>query len=343
MPRAIDLAVVGASGLVGEAILEVLAQRAFPIGRLHLLAAANGSGKRLPFGDGPDSARYLLVGEADAFDFSQVQLVLMATPAVPARLLGERALAAGCVVVDVSSCHRTDGRVPLVVPEVNGDVIPARPARAVVAVPGAAATMLALALAPIGALSPIVRVSVTSLQSVSGAGRRGVAELARQTAELLNGSGVGDCPVFGRQIAFNVLPAGALGPGEPAPDDAERQLVGETRRLLGERLQVNATCLRVPWFHGDAMAVHLETAQPLAADRVAAVLSSAAGIRFAGPTDAVPSPVEDAAGSDVVWVSQLGATGNGSTLRLWLVADNVRRGAALTAVQTAERLLDWLS
>lgn len=333
----VDIAVAGAAGLVGEAILEVLAERRLPLRKLHLLGGGDSIGRRLPVVDAQSQAtRYLPVVDAAGFDFAQVRLVLAAVPAAAAADVVARAVAAGCAVVDVSARHRLDAGVPLVVAGVDASALERGRDAAVVAMPGWPATMLSLVLAPLARHRALARVHVVGLQSASAAGRAGVAALARQAAGLLNGTGAGDGGPFGAELAFGLLPAG----GDAATGSGlEHALGDELRRVLGIDLALAATCLQAPWFHGEVLCVRVEFAAPADAGDVRRVLEAAPRLRCVADPASLPSLVADVVGSDVAWVSRLRAgAAAGCAVDFCVMADNVR-GAAISAVEVAERLL----
>lgn len=340
MSRSYNVALVGATGLVGETLLELLEEREFPVGELYPLASSASSAAPVYF-----RSKRRPVAALDEFDFSRAELVFFAADTDTAREYAPRAAEAGCVVIDTSVCFRFDERVPLVVPELNPLALADFRERNIIAAPGSAALALALVLAPVASLAGLERVNVCGYQPVSTAGRAGVEELARQTAELLNGreAAVG---LFGKQIAFN-----AHGRTGDVSDSGytrdELSLVLETRRMLGDaQLPVNATCVRIPAFYGDGLAVHLETREPVAPGEVRAALEAATGVRVFD--EAVPNghatAVTEAVGADSVFVSRIRADiSHPRGISLWIVADNVRKAGALNGVQIAELLIkDYL-
>lgn len=340
MDRRFDIAVAGASGLVGEALLELLVERNFPVGEVYPLASRDSSAAPVTF-----AGRRRPVAALEDFDFSRVQLAFFATDAAVAGEHAPRAAEEGAVVIDASVCHRFDERVPLVVPEINPLTLADFRERNIIAIPGSASVALAMVLSPLARLAGLRHVRVNTYQPVSAAGREGVEELARQTAELLSGREVTP-GVFGRQIAFNCQPR----TGDPADSGYTRDeltLVLETRRLLGApELPVNASCVRVPTFFGDGLTVDLEMEQPVSPAEVRASLENAEGIRVYD--DAVPegyaSAVTEAVGSDSVFVSRIREDiSRPGGISLWIVSDNLRKGAALNGVQIAELLIkDYL-
>jgi len=340
MTRRFDVAVVGATGAVGETMLEVLEQRRFPVGEVRAVASERSAGMRVPFG-----ARQLKVEDLAGFDFGQVQLALFSAGAKVSQEHAPRAAAAGCVVIDNSSCFRQDPDVPLVVAEVNPEALAGYRVRHIVANPNCSTMQMLVALKPLHDAAHIERINVATYQSVSGAGRRAIEELGRQSAQLLNGLPI-EPEVFPRQIAFNVIPH-----IDAFQDNGytreEMKMVWETRKILGAPdLQVNPTAVRVPVFYGHSEAVHVETRRKLTAEEARALLQRAPGVRVMDDRapGGYPTPVTEAAGEDPVWVGRIREDiSHPRGLDLWVVSDNIRKGAALNAVQLAELLVkDYL-
>ena len=333
--RRLTVAVVGATGAVGRAMLELLAERRFPVGRAFALASARSAGQPLPFGE-----RELTAEALDSFDFGGVDLALFSAGSAVASEFAPRAAAAGCVVIDNSSRFRLEPDVPLVVPEVNPDALAGVPgAGRIVANPNCSTIQLVVALKPLHAAATITRVDVATYQSVSGRGQRGVDALQLQSRQLLSGLPLE--PDDSRPVAFNALPMiDALGADGHTRE--ETKLVRETRKILGDdAILVNAHCVRVPVFYGHSEAVHVETKERLSLDEAARLLDEAEGTEFVDWREdgAFPTAVSHAAGADAVYVGRLrrsASVDNG--LSMWIVADNVRKGAALNSVQIAERL-----
>jgi aspartate-semialdehyde dehydrogenase len=338
--RRYDVAVVGATGVVGEAIFEVLAQRGFPVGKVHALASARSAGKRVAFAD-----KQLKVEDLEGFDFSQVQIALFSAGAKVSAVHAPRAAASGCIAIDNTSHFRYDADIPLVVPEVNPEAIAGYKARGIIANPNCSTIQLVVALKPLMDAAGLERINVATYQSVSGAGRSAVEELGRQTAALLNGRPI-EPKVWPKQIAFNVIPQ-----IDSFQDNGytreEMKVVWETRKILGQpELRVNCTAVRVPVFFGHSEAVHLETTRKLTAAEARRLLEGAPGVvvvdeRVPG---GYPTPVTEAANKDGVFVGRIREDlSHDRGLNLWVVSDNVRKGAALNAVQVAELLVkDYL-
>lgn len=336
----IDIAVVGATGAVGGAILSMLADRDLPLGKVHALAGVESvededtvlfGGKSLP------------VQVLADFDFSQVAIALFAVPATVAMDFVSRAVDAGAVVVDCSPQFRQDLRIPLVVAEVNPEQIAHYSVANIVAIPGSSATLLATALKPIYDDVGIQRITVTTLQGVSTAGKRGLSELAGQTAGLLNGKPV-TATVFPRQIAFNLIPqVGDLAGNDYSSE--EMGLVDEMRRLFADpELDINPTCVQVPVFYGHCQVVCLETRYPLGVEEVGELLRRAPGVVAGnrGNYGAYATPLGDIENDDRVFVGRVRrslASENG--VNLWIVADNLRIGTALNCIQVAEQLIKF--
>ncbi len=334
MTRKFDIAVVGVSGLVGAAMLELLHEREFPLGKVFPLDVSEAAGGTASFG-----RRELPVGDVARFDFSQVQLALFSAGAAVAAEYAPKAAVEGCVVIDNSTAFRLDPEVPLVVPEVNPQDLAKHDVRGIVANPTCTVTLLALALKPLLDAAGIERVNVATYQAVSGSGIKAVEELGRQTADLLSFREIKP-EAYGRQIAFNVLPR--IDEVEEGGHTAEElRLVRETARLLGESVRVNATAVRVPVFYGHSAAVHLETREPLSLERARELLEQAPGLELLDErtADGFPTPVTEASGQDAVFVGRLRSDPTHPRgLNLWLTGDNIRKGAALNAVQIAELL-----
>lgn len=335
-----DVAVVGATTLVGEAMLDLLASRKFPLGNVYALEADTDGEQDIECGN-----RTLSVERVDAFDFTSVQLALFAASEAVAAEYVPLAVAAGCVVVDDSSCFRQDADVPLVVAEVNPQAIAAYRQRGIIANPGSNVSQMLAVLKPLHDAATVTRINIATYQAVSGSGRAGVEELARQTAQLLNARPV-EPDIYPKQIAFNLLPR----IGEVLDNGYTREemkLVWETRKVLElPDLPVNPTTVRVPVFFGHAAAIHLETQRKLTVQEAQALLRAAAGVEVLDgvEADAFPTPVTEAVNAEKIYVSRIREDiSHASGLDLWVVADNVRKSAALNSVQIAEILVrDYL-
>ena len=337
--RLVTVAVVGATGAVGEALLEILEERGFPVGRLHLLASERSAGKRYRF-----RGESVTVRRLDEFDFEQVQIGLFSAGGAVSAEFAPRAAAAGCIVIDNTSHFRYDDDVPLIVPEVNPHRLAEFRNRNIIANPNCSTIQMVVALKPIHDAVGIERINVATYQAVSGAGAGGVRELAVQTANLLNAKPV-ESTVAPVQIAFNAIPQiGAF--QENGCTTEEMKMVWETHRIFeDDSIGVNPTCVRVPVFHGHSEAVHIETRTPVTAAEARALLAEAPGVvlRDDAAPGGYPTAVLDGAGNDAVYVGRVRQDlSHPRGLNLWVVSDNVRKGAALNSVQIAEELLPLL-
>ncbi|MFT0870155.1 aspartate-semialdehyde dehydrogenase [Pseudomonas sp. CAM1A] len=333
-PNALDIAVIGATGTVGESLVQILEEVAFPVSTLHLLASMESAGSSVMF-----AGKKLKVREVDSFDFSQVRLVFFAASPAVSRSFAPKAIAAGCAVIDLSGA--LDGATALV-PEANGERIAELSQPALITSPSAGAVALAVALAPLKGLLDIERVQVNACLAVSEQGREAVSELARQTAELLNARPL-EPRFFDRQVAFNLLPQVGT-PDEQGHTNVERRLVNELRQVLDlPQLKISVTCIQVPVFFGDSFSVAVQSRNPVDLVAVNAALEAADGIELVESGD-YPTPVGDAVGQDVVYVGRVRhGVDEDQQLNLWLTTDNVRKGAALNAVQAAQLLIKHMA
>ena len=332
MNQSFDIAVVGATGTVGETLVQILEERDFPIANLHLLASSESAGHSVPF-----RGKNVRVREVDEFDFSKVQLVFFAAGPAVTLSFAPRATAAGCSLIDLSGALPAE-QAPQVVPEANAQVLAGLKKPFQVSSPSASATTLAVVLAPLRELLDVQRVTVTASLAVSTQGREAVTELARQTAELLNVRPL-EPRFFDRQMAFNLL-AQVGTPDAQGHTLLEKRLVHELRAVLGQpALKISVTCVQAPVFFGDSFSVTLESAIPVDLAAVNAALEAAEGVELVEAGD-YPTPVGDAVGQDVVYVGRVRSGVDDPTeLNVWLTSDNVRKGAALNAVQVAELLI----
>lgn len=332
-PRSLKVAVVGASGAVGEAILSILAERNFPLHEVVALASERSAGNTIDFGHDDE----LVLQDLATFDPAGVDIAFFAAGGAVSEQYAPRFAAAGAVVIDNSSAFRQDTDVPLVVAEVNPEALAERP-RGIISNPNCSTMQMMVALAPIHRAVGIERINVATYQSVSGAGREAMEELGRQTGALLNFQGA-QPERFPVQIAFNLIPHidEFLDNGYTRE---EMKLVWETRRILAdESIQVNATAVRVPVFYGHSEAVHIETRERIDAVTARALLQEAPGVTVVDERAAggYPTPVTHASGDDQVFVGRIREDlSHPRGLNLWIVSDNIRKGAALNAVQIAE-------
>jgi aspartate-semialdehyde dehydrogenase len=316
-------------------LLGILAARKFPVGELLPLASARSAGGKVDFGN-----RQLTVKNLTDCDFAGVDIAFFSAGGKVSREHAPRAAAAGAVVIDNTSEFRYQDDIPLVVSEVNPEAIAGYTRHGIIANPNCSTMQMLVALAPIHRAVGIERINVATYQSVSGAGRSGLEELGRQTAALLNFQPV-KAVKFSKQIAFNVIPH-IDDFQENGYTKEEMKMVWETRKILGdESIQVNPTAVRVPVFYGHAEAVHIETRGKITADEARALLEKAPGVVVMDERKAggYPTPVGDAAGNDEVYVGRIREDiSHPRGLDLWVVSDNIRKGAALNAVQIAEIL-----
>lgn len=336
MSNQYDVAVVGATGAVGEAMIEVLEQREFPVRELYALASERSAGSTVMF-----KGRPCRVGNLEDFDFCKAQVALFSAGASVSAVFAPKAGAAGCVVIDNSSQFRTDPQIPLVVPEVNPAAVADYTRRNIIANPNCSTIQMLVALKPIHDAVRITRINVATYQSVSGTGKDAISELAGQTAALLNGNSA-EPEVYPKQIAFNVLPQ-----IDEFQDNGytreEMKMLWETRKIFADDdILVNATCVRVPVFYGHSEAVHIETRDKITVQQAMDLLRCAPGVVVMDERQdgGYPTAVSDSAGSDAVFVGRIREDiSHPLGLNLWVVSDNVRKGAALNSVQIAEILV----
>ena len=332
-----DIAVVGATGLVGETILTLLEDRKFPAGHVYPVASERSVGQTVKF-----NKQSLIVESLEQFDFSRVQIALFSAGSDVSGLYAPKAAEQGCIVIDNTSCFRYDDEVPLVIPEVNPMSIAEYTKRGIIANPNCSTIQMLVALKPLHDVATIRKINVSTYQSVSGAGKKGISELATQTSQLLTGVQK-DPEVFSAQIAFNAIPHidDFL---ENGYTKEEMKMVWETRKIFDDRtIQVNPTCVRVPVFYGHAEAIHIETEKRLSAEEARALLEAAPGVSVMDDRTAggYPTQVSQAFGTDDVFVGRIREDiGCENGINLWVVADNVRKGAALNSVQIAEELIN---
>lgn len=340
MTKKYDVAIVGATGAVGETMLSILAERNFPVGNVYALASERSAGKKVAFGD-----NYLTVESLADFDFSKTQIGLFSAGGSLSEKYAPIAAAAGCVVIDNTSHFRYDDDIPLVVPEVNPEAIAQHTTRGIIANPNCSTIQMLVALKPIYDAVGIERINVATYQAVSGTGKEAITELANQTAALLNGREA-ESEVYPKQIAFNALPQIDVFM-ENGYTKEEMKMVWETKKIFGdENILVNPTAVRVPVFYGHSEAVHIETKEKISAQKARKLLEKADGIVVLDEREdgGYATAVTEGATQDPVYVSRLrDDISHDRGLNLWVVADNVRKGAALNSVQIAELLIkDYL-
>ena len=327
------VAIVGATGNVGREMLNILEELEFPVSEMHAVASRKSKGVEVSWGD-----KTIKCQDIDGFDFSQVDLVLMSAGGDASRAWSEKIGKAGPMVIDNSSAFRMDPDVPLIVPEVNPDDIKLATKKNIIANPNCSTAQLVVALKPLHDVAKIKRAVVATYQSVSGAGKAGMDELWNQTKAIY---GLGDArpKLFPKQIAFNVIPfIGSF--RDDGFTDEEAKMWDETHKMLDPDIKLTVTCVRVPVFVGHSEAVALEFDKPITPDEARAILRDAPGIQVVDKQehDGYITPV-DAAGEHSVYVSRIRkdpSVENG--LMLWIVGDNLRKGAALNAVQIAQLL-----
>jgi aspartate-semialdehyde dehydrogenase len=340
MSKTYDVAVIGATGAVGETMISILEERNFPVGKVYALASERSAGKRIPFKGGS-----LVVEDLASFDFSKVQIGLFSPGASVSAEYAPKAAAAGCVVIDNTSQFRYDDEIPLVVPEVNPEKVADYKNHGIIANPNCSTIQMLVALKPIYDAVGITRINVATYQAVSGTGKEAIEELATQTANLLNTKPV-KASVYPKQIAFNVLPQIDVFMDNGYTKE-EMKMVWETRKIMGdESILVNPTAARVPVFFGHSEAVHIETKQKITAEQVRELLAKAPGVTLVDErvNGGYPTAVTESSGNDDVFVGRIREDiSHPMGIDLWVVGDNVRKGAALNSVQIAEVLIrDYL-
>ncbi|MGB5164469.1 MAG: aspartate-semialdehyde dehydrogenase [Woeseiaceae bacterium] len=335
MSKKYDIAVVGATGAVGEVMLQILAERKFPTGKIYALASSRSVGNSVDFGN-----RQLPVDDLAEFDFSTVQIALFSAGGAVSAEFAPKAAAAGCVVIDNTSHFRRDEDIPLIVPEVNPEAIANYTARGIIANPNCSTIQMLVALKPIYDAVGIERINVATYQAVSGAGRSAIEELVRQTAMLLNGRPLeleGDA----KQIAFNAVPHIDTFEDNRYTRE-EMKMVWETRKILGDDdIRVNPTAVRIPVFYGHSEALNIETRDKISAAAVCELMRAAPGVELVDGTNTgeYPTAVTESSGADPVFVGRVREDiSHPRGINLWVVSDNIRKGAALNSVQIAEIL-----
>ena len=336
MTKLYDVAVVGATGAVGETILKVLEEHKFPVGNLYPLASSRSAGKKIEF-----NGAWVTVLDLETFDFSKAQIGLFSPGASVSKIYAPKAAESGCIVIDNTSEFRYDDDIPLVVPEVNPEAIAGYKNRGIIANPNCSTIQMMVALKPIYDAVGITRINVATYQAVSGTGKNAIEELAKQTANLLNMKKA-EANVYPKQIAFNCIPQIDVFM-ENGYTKEEMKMVWETKKIMGdENILVNPTAVRVPVFFGHSEAIHIETKEKMTAEQAKALFEKTDGIDLIDEQvdGGYPTAVSDAADTDPVYIGRIRediTIPNG--LNLWVVADNVRKGAATNTVQIAEALI----
>lgn len=335
MSRELNVAIVGATGAVGETFLTVLEERHFPVKTLYPLASSRSVGKTVLFKN-----KQLDVLDLAEFDFSKVDIALFSAGSSVSKEYAPKAAASGCVVIDNSSCFRYENDIPLVVPEVNPHRIAEYKNRGIIANPNCSTIQMVVALKPLYDAAGISRINVATYQSVSGTGKKAISELVSQVGDLLNGKPA-RATVYPQQIAFNAIPH-----IDQFEDNGytreEMKMVWETRKIMeDERIMVNPTAVRVPVIYGHSEAIHIELNRAMTAEEARAILSKAPGVKVVDNIGkaSYPTIIKNAVGHDDVFVGRIRADiSHPNGLNLWVVADNIRKGAASNAVQIAEIL-----
>ena len=327
-----NIAVLGATGAVGEALLETLAERQFPVGELHALASSESAGESLRY-----EGKTVQVQDAADFDWTQAQLAFFVAGAEASAQYIDEATNAGCLVIDASGLFALEPDVPLVVPEVNPFVLADYRNRNIIAVPDSLTSQLLAALKPLIEEGGLSRIAVTSLMSASAHGKKAVDALAGQSAKLLNGIPIDEDDFFGRQLAFNLLP---LLPDREGSVREERRIVDQVRKILqDDGLMISASCVQSPVFYGHAQMVSFEALRPLAAEEARDAFARGEDIVLSEANE-FPTQVGDASGNAQLSVGCVrNDYGMPEQIQFWSVADNVRFGGALMAVKIAEKLV----
>lgn len=331
-----NIAVVGATGNVGRELFNVLSEREFPVGSIHAIASRRSAGTEIFFGD-----RALKCQDLERFDFSKVDICLLSAGSAVSKDWAPRIAAAGCVVIDNSSCWRYDMDVPLIVPEVNAEAVRGYAKKNIIANPNCSTAQLVVALKPLHDAATIRRVVVATYQSVSGAGKEAMDELWHQTKGKYVPGQESEPKKFPKEIAFNCIPQIDVFMEDGSTKEEWKMMV-ETKKILDPRIKVAATCVRVPVFVGHSEAVNIEFEKPITADEAREILREAPGIVVVDRREpgGYITPIE-AAGEFATFVSRIRediTVENG--LAMWIVSDNLLKGAALNAVQIAETLIN---
>lgn len=336
MSKRLNVAIVGATGAVGEAMLTVLEERKFPLDTLYPLASSRSLGKTVTF-----RGKELGMQDLAEFNFDQVDLALFSAGGAVSKEFAPIAVKSGCIVIDNTSCFRYEKDIPLVVPEVNPERIADYTKQGIIANPNCSTIQMVVALNPLHKAVGIKRINVATYQAVSGTGKKAIAELVKQLGELLNGRPIAKPEVYPMQIAFNVLPHidEFLDNGYSRE---EMKMVWETKKIMeDEAILINPTTVRVPVFYGHSEAIHVELKAPLSAVAARKLLKKSPGVKLIDNLASLqyPTPITHAIGKDEVFVGRVRediSCPNG--LNLWVVADNLRKGAATNAIQIAEIL-----
>lgn len=337
MSKKYDVAVVGATGAVGEVMLSILAQRRFPVNNVYALASERSVGKTVAFGN-----YCLQVEDLAEFDFSKTQIGLFSAGASVSDIYGPRAASQGCIVIDNTSRFRYDDDIPLVVPEVNPHAIADYKTKGIIANPNCSTIQMVVALKPIHDAVGIERINVATYQAVSGTGKEAIDEMEQQTHAIMADEPL-NCDVYPKQIAFNALPHIDIFQDNGYTKE-EMKMVWETRKIMGdESIRVNPTAVRIPVKYGHSEAVHLELKAAMTASEARSVLAQAPGVVVMDEhkDGGYPTAATEADGQDPVYVGRIREDiSHPRGLNMWVVSDNLRKGAALNSIQIAEFLIE---
>ncbi len=335
MSQQFDVAILGATGLVGQQILEILAQRDFPIANLYPLASSRSVGKSVEF-KGED----IDVIDVDTFDWSSAQIAFFSAGGDRSKKYAPLAAEEGCIVIDNTSEFRTEPDIPLVVPEVNPHALADFRNRNIIANPNCSTIQMVVALKPIHDAVGISRVNVSTYQSVSGGGKKALETLISQFGHVLNGRSIEDDGVFAKQMAFNCIPQIDVFLDNDYTKE-EMKMVWETQKIMGdESIGVNATAVRVPVLYGHGEAINIETNMPIDVESAKELLRNAPGIELTEDNHDYPTQVSSASGNDAVHVGRVRQDlSHPNGLNMWVVSDNIRKGAATNSIQIAELLI----
>lgn len=340
MSKKFNLAIVGATGLVGQAILAILQQRKFSLKQLYLLASERSTGETMEF-----NGQSLIVTDLDEFDFKKTDIAIFTAGSAVSAEYAPKATKKGCLVIDNTPQFRYDDDVPLVIPEVNPEALEGYKKRHIIANPNCSTIQMLVVLKPIYDAVGIARINVVTFQSVSGAGKEAFNELIKQSGQLLNGLPIKKPKAFTQQIAFNVIPH-IDEFEENGYTREEMKMVWETQKIFSDqKIQVNPTAVRVPVFHGHSEAVHVETKEKISVNQAKQILKKAPGVLVVDKlaNNGYPTPISHP-DNDKVMVGRLREDiSHPLGLDMWIVADNIRKGAALNTIQIAEIMIqDYL-
>ena len=337
MSKSYDVCVLGATGAVGNVMLSILEERNFPVRNVYALASSRSAGNTVRF-----KGKSLIVENVAEFDFEKCQIGLFSAGAGVSAEFAPKAAAAGCVVIDNTSQFRQDEDIPLVVPEVNPHAIARYKQRGIIANPNCSTIQMVVALKPIHDAAGIERINVATYQSVSGTGKEAIDELAEQTKAVIGRHEV-KVDVYPKQIAFNVLPHIDVFMDNGYTKE-EMKMIWETQKIMEDAsIRVNPTTVRVPVFYGHSEAVHIETRRKISAAEARHLLEKAPGVVVMDDRrpGGYPTPATDSAGRDPVFVGRIREDlSHPMGLDLWVVSDNIRKGAALNSIQIAEILIE---